>query len=84
MEENQVLEVKLCNVDILINNAGVQKRNPSMEFPHDDWDFVMNVNAKAVFFLCQSVEKIMIKQGKKSWICNKRMVNGTYGRRICS
>ncbi|AND83939.1 hypothetical protein CTDIVETGP_1240 [Clostridium tyrobutyricum DIVETGP] len=55
-----------------------------MEFPHEDWDFVMNVNAKAVFFLCQSVEKIMIKQGKKSWICNKRMVNGTYGRRICS
>lgn len=58
------IERDFGHVDILINNAGVQKRHPSTEFPPEDWDFVMNVNAKAVFFLCQAVGKIMIKQGK--------------------
>ncbi|MZK52055.1 2-dehydro-3-deoxy-D-gluconate 5-dehydrogenase KduD [Clostridium beijerinckii] len=52
------------SVDILINNAGVQKRHPSVEFPEEDWDFVLNVNTKAVFFLCQAVGKKMIEQGK--------------------
>lgn len=58
------IEKKFKHIDILINNAGVQKRHPSIEFPIEDWDLVMNVNAKAVFFLCQAVGKIMIKQGK--------------------
>ncbi len=40
-------------VDILVNNAGVQKRHPSVEFPKEDWDFVMDINANAVFLLCQ-------------------------------
>ncbi|MDN8588154.1 2-dehydro-3-deoxy-D-gluconate 5-dehydrogenase KduD [Paenibacillus sp. 11B] len=52
------------SIDILINNAGVQKRHPSVEFPKEDWDFVLNVNTKAVFFLCQAVGKKMIEQGK--------------------
>lgn len=52
------------SVDILINNAGVQKRHASIEFPEEDWDFVLNVNSKAVFFLCQAVGKKMIEQGK--------------------
>ncbi|MGC6589170.1 2-dehydro-3-deoxy-D-gluconate 5-dehydrogenase KduD [Paenibacillus sp. Dod16] len=52
------------SIDILINNAGVQKRHPSVDFPKEDWDFVLNVNTKAVFFLCQAVGIKMIEQGK--------------------
>jgi len=51
-------------IDILVNNAGVQKRSPSVEFSEADWDFVNDVNSKAVFFLCQQVGKHMIEQGK--------------------
>jgi 2-deoxy-D-gluconate 3-dehydrogenase len=60
---DQVLD-EFGRIDILVNNAGVQRRAPSVEFPEEFWDEVMNVNAKSVFFLCQAVGKVMIKQGK--------------------
>lgn len=51
-------------VDILVNNAGVQRRHPAVEFPVEDWDFVLDVNLKSVFFLAQAAGKEMIKQGR--------------------
>ncbi len=50
-------------LDILCNNAGVQKRHPAVDFPKTDWDFVMDINCDAVFFMCQKVGKLFIKQG---------------------
>lgn len=54
---------KFGTIDILINNAGVQKRHPSVEFPKKDWDFVMDINCDAVFFMCQKIGKIMLDKG---------------------
>ena len=54
---------EMDKVDILVNNAGVQKRYDSVEFPKEDWDFVMDVNANASFFLCQLFGKHMIESG---------------------
>lgn len=51
------------SIDILLNNAGVQKRHASTEFPKNDWDFVMDINCDAVFFMCQKVGKLMIEKG---------------------
>lgn len=48
-------------VDILVNNAGVQKRHNAEDFPKADWDFVMDVNASAPFYLCQTFGKHMLK-----------------------
>lgn len=50
-------------VDILVNNAGVQKRHDAEEFPKEDWDFVMDVNANAPFFFCQTFGKHMLENG---------------------
>ncbi len=50
-------------IDILVNNAGAQLRHPCVDFPENDWDYIMNVNAKSVFFLCQAVGKRMIARG---------------------
>lgn len=50
-------------IDILVNNAGVQRRHPAAEFPVEDWDFVLDVNCKAPFLLCQKVGKLMIEKG---------------------
>ena len=50
-------------IDILVNNAGVQKRHDSVHFPKEDWDFVMDINANASFFLCQTVGAHMIENG---------------------
>ena len=52
------------HIDILVNNAGVQSRHKAVDFPKSDWDFVINVNMNAVFFLCQEVGRLMLAQGK--------------------
>ena len=52
------------HIDILVNNAGVQSRHKAVDFPKADWDFVLNVNLNAVFFLCQEVGRLMLAQGK--------------------
>lgn len=54
---------EMGKVDILVNNAGVQKRHDSVDFPKEDWDFVMDVNANASFFLCQTFGKHMLENG---------------------
>lgn len=47
------LDEKENKIDILINNAGAAWGDPFDIFPEAGWDKVMNVNAKAVFFLIQ-------------------------------
>ena len=51
-------------IDILVNNAGVQSRHKAAEFPRKDWNYVIDVNMNAVFFMCQEVGKRMLAQGK--------------------
>ena len=40
--------------DILINNAGIIRRNDAVDFTEPDWDAVMDVNLKALFFTTQA------------------------------
>jgi 2-deoxy-D-gluconate 3-dehydrogenase len=51
-------------IDILINNAGIIRRVPALDFPERDWDDVMAVNAKTVFFLSQAVARDMMSRRK--------------------
>ena len=56
--------------DILVNNAGIIRRADSLDFTEEDWDAVMNVNLKSVFFLCQAVARVMVAAGKGGKIIN--------------
>ena len=47
-------------IDILVNNAGVTRRASIMDLTEDDWDRIMRVNAKGVFFCLQLVAREMI------------------------
>lgn len=49
-------------VDILINNAGIIRRTAAIDFSEKDWDDVMTINAKTVFFLSQAVARDMMKR----------------------
>src|SRR3990172_1189524 len=49
-------------VDILVNNAGIIRRTPAIDFSEKDWDEVLAVNSKTLFFLCQSAAKAMMKR----------------------
>jgi len=57
-------------VDILVNNAGIIRRTDAIEFSEKDWDDVMNINLKTVFFFSQAVAKQYIKQGTGGKIIN--------------
>ncbi|MGO1072186.1 2-dehydro-3-deoxy-D-gluconate 5-dehydrogenase KduD [Lysobacter sp. CA199] len=48
---------QLGRIDILINNAGTIRRNDALDFTEDDWDQVMGVNLKTLFFLAQAVAR---------------------------
>lgn len=61
---------KFGRVDILVNNAGVIKRNDSLDFTEEEWDSVLNVNLKTVFFLTQAVAKQFIKQNSGGKVIN--------------
>jgi 2-deoxy-D-gluconate 3-dehydrogenase len=50
-------------VDILINNAGIIVRNDALEFTEKDWDEVMNIDLKTVFFLSQAFARRVVVQG---------------------
>ncbi len=51
------------HIDILINNAGIIRRTPAIDFSETDWDEVMAINAKTVFFMSQAVARDMIQRG---------------------
>ena len=57
-------------IDILVNNAGVIRREDAIEFSEKDWDDVMNINIKSVFFLSQAVAKQFLAQGEGGKIVN--------------
>lgn len=57
------MEEEFGSVDILVNNAGVQRRHPAHEFPIADWDFVMQVQLRSVFLLCQAFGEKMLERG---------------------
>ncbi|HDS84116.1 MAG TPA: 2-dehydro-3-deoxy-D-gluconate 5-dehydrogenase KduD [Phycisphaerales bacterium] len=61
---------KLGGLDILFNNAGIIRRAPLTEFTEKDWDDVMNINIRTLFFLSQAAARVMIKQGRGGKIVN--------------
>ena len=58
------------HVDILVNNAGIIRREDALKFSEKDWDDVMNINVKSVFFMSQTVAKQFIAQGNGGKIIN--------------
>jgi NAD(P)-dependent dehydrogenase (short-subunit alcohol dehydrogenase family) len=50
-------------IDVLVNNAGLNIRKPSVEFTWDDWDTVLDTNLKGSFFCAQAVAPHMIERG---------------------
>jgi 2-deoxy-D-gluconate 3-dehydrogenase len=51
-------------LDIIINCAGIQRRNKCEEFTLEDWDAVLDVNLTTVFILSQLAGRIMLQKGK--------------------
>lgn len=78
-ESMECLDGKL---DILVNCAGMQRRNDSVAFSEEDWDDVMALNLNAVFFLSQMAAKEMLKQKKGKIINVASMLSYLGGYRV--
>ncbi|WP_152394980.1 SDR family oxidoreductase [Paenibacillus guangzhouensis] len=57
-------------VDILLNTAGVNSATPFFEIEEEEWDRIMDVNAKSVMLACQVFGKAMIDNGTGGSIIN--------------
>ena len=50
-------------IDILINNAGIIRRSPAVDYSVKDWDEVIETNLTSVFHWSQDIAKEMVKSG---------------------
>jgi 2-deoxy-D-gluconate 3-dehydrogenase len=66
----QEAKAKMGRIDILINNAGIIRRAPALDFSEKDWDDVIEVNLKAAFFLAQAAGRTFVDQGTGGKIVN--------------
>ena len=57
-------------IDILVNNAGIIRREDAIKFSEKDWDEVIDLNLKTVFFFSQAAAKQFMAQGKGGKIIN--------------
>jgi glucose 1-dehydrogenase len=60
----------LGGLDVLVDSAGLEIREPFLEVSEAHYDLVMNVNLKGTFFACQAAAKQMQQQGKGGRLIN--------------
>lgn len=73
----QVMKV-FSRIDILVNNAGINIPKQALEVTEDDWDRILDVNLKGVFFCAQAVGREMVRRGSGK-IINIASQNGVVG-----
>ena len=50
-------------IDVLVNNAGCNRRKAALEVTWEDWNVILNTNLRGAFFLSQAIAPAMIKRG---------------------
>jgi len=66
-------------IDILVNSAGIVSIKPTVDFPVEEWQRIIDVNLRGTFLCCKEVGKVMLSQGRGK-IINMSSVRGLQGR----
>jgi len=72
----QTTTAELGGIDILVNNAGIARSNVLARLKDDQWDEVLNVDLKGIFYCIQAVIPSMMKQRSGKIIS----ISSIYGR----
>ena len=75
---------ELGGLHVLVNNAGIIRRGEALDFSEADWDAVLNVNLKTVFFLAQAAARGMLVRGRGKIINIASMLSFQGGIRVPS
>ncbi len=68
-------------IDVIVNNAGISTMDYAVDIKEEDWDKVIDINAKGVFLCSQSAAKAMIAKGSGGRIINMASQAGKNGYR---
>ena len=79
----ELAERKYGKLDILVNNAGISLRHHDMDVSNEEWDTIMDVNAKGVFLGTRHAIPAMRRAGGGS-IVNISSIAGILGRPLAS
>jgi 2-deoxy-D-gluconate 3-dehydrogenase len=60
-------------IDVLINNAGIIRRAPAVDFSEADWNDVIRTNLSSPFFLCQAVARWWLSGGREKSAPDSRL-----------
>jgi NAD(P)-dependent dehydrogenase (short-subunit alcohol dehydrogenase family) len=63
-------------VDIVVNGAGVNSATPFLDIPEDEFERIVNINVKGVFFGCQVFGKYLVERGAGGSIINLGSMSG--------
>ncbi len=72
----EAAETELGALDILVNNSGVSVMKGVLDVSEDDYDFIMDTNAKGAFFVAQEAARRMVRHGNGGRIINIASVAG--------
>ena len=67
------------SLDVMVNNAGVDRQKPIEEADEDDYDWLMEINLKGVYFGCQAAIQQMLDQDGEGVIVNMSSIGGIRG-----
>ncbi|KAI8652744.1 hypothetical protein NCS57_01339400 [Fusarium keratoplasticum] len=74
----RALDIMDGRIDILVNCGGILKRKEALSVSEEEWDAVMDINLKALFFLCQAAGRHMVPR-RSGKIVNIASINSFIG-----